>query len=198
MKIIFATNNPGKFKEINELFAQSGLAVCSPRDVNVAFDGVETGHTFADNAVQKAEQCAALCGDDCVVLADDSGLCVDALDGEPGVYSARWLGEHTPYSQKNQRILDLLKDVPDEKRGARFVCVIAAVWSGGRVLTTQGTLEGRIAHQPDGTNGFGYDPIFFVPEAQKTSAQLTMEEKNRISHRGKALRAMLALLQNER
>jgi XTP/dITP diphosphohydrolase len=121
------------------------------------------------------------------VLADDSGLEVDAMDKAPGIYSARWEGEDTPYSIKNQKIIDNLKDVPEEKRTARFVCAIAAAFPDGRVVTRRGTIEGRIAYEPAGENGFGYDPIFYVPEFGKTTAELSPEEKNKVSHRGKAL-----------
>jgi XTP/dITP diphosphohydrolase len=138
-----------------------------------------------------------LCGRDAVVLADDSGLCIDALGGQLGVGSADWQGKDTPYTERNKKIIELLNGVPDEERAASFVCVIAAVLPDGRTFTTRAKVEGVIAREPRGENGFGYDPVFFLPEFGKTSAELSVGEKNRISHRGKALRAMIELLSNE-
>ena len=132
-----------------------------------------------------------------IVLADDSGLAVDYLNGEPGVYSARYMGEETSYEIKNWNLIHRLKGVEQEKRTARFVCVIAAALPDGRIITTEGTMEGYIALEPAGEGGFGYDPILMLPEYGKTSAEITMEEKNAISHRGKALRAMRECLAKE-
>jgi XTP/dITP diphosphohydrolase len=194
MKIIFATNNKGKLNEINKIFAEYGLCAVSPQEVGIAFDATETGNTFADNAMEKAVQCAAMLKEKAFVLADDSGLCVDALDGEPGVHSALWMGADTPYDVRNKHMLERLKNIPDEKRTARFVCVIASVAPDGTATVTEGKIEGRIARQAKGENGFGYDPIFFIPELNRTAAELTLEEKNRISHRGLALRKSIAAL----
>jgi XTP/dITP diphosphohydrolase len=155
------------------------------KEAGIDVDIVEDGKTFEENATIKATAISKLAG--CLVLADDSGLEVDAMDKAPGIYSARWEGEDTPYSIKNQKIIDNLKDVPEEKRTARFVCAIAAAFPDGRVVTRRGTIEGLIAHKPAGENGFGYDPIFYVPEFKKTTAELSPEEKNKVSHRGKAL-----------
>lgn len=145
-----------------------------------------------ENALKKARTIAARCGRP--TLSDDSGLVIDALGGEPGIYSARYMGEDTPYPIKNQALLDRLKDVPAEERTARFVCAMACVFPDGRELTVEETFEGRIADEIAGINGFGYDPIFYVPERQCTSAELSEEEKNAVSHRGKALRHMKELL----
>ena len=155
----------------------------------------ENGTTFEANALIKARAVAAQT--DAPVLADDSGLEIDYLNGEPGVYSARYMGEDTPYEIKNQKLLDLLEGVPEEKRTARFVCVIAAVLPDGREFTTRGTIEGIIGYESKGEGGFGYDPIFFVPEFGCSTAELTMEQKNLVSHRGKALRAMKEVLEGE-
>ena len=162
--------------------------VVSMKDAGIAVDIEENGKTFEENAVIKAKAVAALTED--AVLADDSGLEVDYLNGEPGVYSARYMGEDTSYLIKNQAILDRLAGVPKEQRTARFVCAIAAALPDGNVLVTKETIEGYIGDKPAGSNGFGYDPIFYVDEFGCSTAELTEEQKNRISHRGKALRAM--------
>ena len=149
---------------------------------------VRDGKTFEENAIIKAKAVAAACGE--LVLADDSGLVIDYLNGEPGIYSARYLGEDTSYSIKNAHLIQKLEGVPDDQRTARFVCVIAAAFPEGEVLTTYGEIEGRIGYQEKGTNGFGYDPIFYLPAYGKTTAELSKREKNNISHRGEALRRM--------
>jgi XTP/dITP diphosphohydrolase len=184
-KLIFATGNENKMKEIRMILADCGYEILSMKEAGINVDIVEDGKTFEENATIKATAISKLAG--CLVLADDSGLEVDAMDKAPGIYSARWEGEDTPYSIKNQKIIDNLKDVPEEKRTARFVCAIAAAFPDGRVVTRRGTIEGLIAHEPAGENGFGYDPIFYVPEFKKTTAELSPEEKNKVSHRGKAL-----------
>jgi XTP/dITP diphosphohydrolase len=184
-KLIFATGNENKMKEIRMILADCGYEILSMKEAGIDVDIVEDGKTFEENATIKATTISKLAG--CLVLADDSGLEVDAMDKAPGIYSARWEGEDTPYSIKNQKIIDNLKDVPEEKRTARFVCAIAAAFPDGRVVTRRGTIEGLIAHEPAGENGFGYDPIFYVPEFGKTTAELSPEEKNKVSHRGKAL-----------
>ncbi len=192
-QIIFATKNKNKILEINEIMKDS-FKVISMEDAKINIDIEETGSTFEENAILKATSIMKISG--CTVLADDSGLEVDYLNKEPGVHSARYMGENTSYDIKNNHILELLKDVTEEKRTARFVCVIAAALKNGKVITTRATIEGIIAEKPFGTNGFGYDPIFFVPEYKMTTAQMTMEQKNKISHRGKALELMKKKLLN--
>ncbi len=187
-KLIFATGNAGKMKEIREILGREGLEILSQKEAGIVNDAEENGSTFEENALIKARAVAA--ETDALVLADDSGLEIDYLNGEPGIYSARYLGEDTPYAIKNQKILERMQDVPEEKRTARFVCAIAAVLPDGRELTTRGTIEGIIGYETRGEGGFGYDPIFFVPEFGCSTAELTMDQKNAVSHRGKALRAM--------
>lgn len=194
-KIIFATGNQGKMKEIRQIMADMDVEIVSMKEAGIFTDIEENGTTFEENALIKARAIAKESGE--IVLADDSGLEIDYLDKAPGVLSARYLGEDTPYSVKNGHILDLLKDVPRERRTARFVCSIAAVFPNGKEFTTYSTIEGEIAYESAGENGFGYDPIFFVPEFNKTTAQLSPEEKNRISHRGKALTMMKEILKTE-
>ena len=188
MKIIFATTNEGKLKEIRMIMADLGLEVISMKDAGFNVDIVEDGTTFEENAIIKAKAIAEKCDE--LVLADDSGLEVDYLNKEPGIYSARYMGEDTPYEEKNRNIINRLEGVSDDERTARFVCVIAAVFPDGSVKTTRATIEGIIAHEPSGANGFGYDPIVYVPEFGKTTAELSPEEKNKVSHRGKALELM--------
>ena len=188
-RIIFATGNEGKMKEVRMILGDMGLPVLSMKEAGIYVDIEENGKTFQENAVIKAMTVHNLSKDD-LVLADDSGLEIDFLDGAPGVCSARYLGENTSYDIKNTAILDQLKDVPQEKRTARFVCAIAAVLPGGEVLTTNGAMEGIIGYEIAGGNGFGYDPIFFLPQYGCTSAQISPEQKNELSHRGKALRLM--------
>ena len=193
MRIIFATTNEGKMKEIRMIMADLGVEILSMKEAGCSLDIVEDGSTFEENAIIKAKTVAALSSD--IVLADDSGLEVDYLNKEPGIYSARYLGEDTPYSVKNKSIIDRLLGVPDDKRTARFVCAIAAVFPDGTIKTTRGTIEGIIAREPMGENGFGYDPIVYVPEFGRTTAQLTADEKNKVSHRGKALEQMKKYIQ---
>lgn len=188
VKIIFATGNAGKMREIRDILGDMDVEVMSMKEAGIDIDIVEDGASFEENAVIKAKAVAACT--DAVVLADDSGLEIDYLNREPGIYSARYLGEDTPYSVKNQKLLERMEGVPEEKRTARFVCAIAAVMPDGEVVTTLGTVEGRVGYQAAGENGFGYDPIFYMPEYGCTTAQFTEEQKNRISHRGKALEAM--------
>lgn len=184
-RLVFATSNEGKMKEIRMILGDLDYEILSMKEAGIDVDIVEDGKTFEENAIIKATEISKIAN--CVVLADDSGLEVDAMDKMPGIYSARYLGEDTPYSVKNQTIIDNLAGLPDEKRTARFVCAIAAVFPDGRVVTKRGTIEGIIGYEERGENGFGYDPIFFVPEYGKTTAELSPEEKNKISHRGKAL-----------
>ena len=187
-KIIFATGNADKMKEIREILADLDAEVLSMKEAGVQADIVEDGKTFEENAVIKATAICRLTGE--IVLADDSGLEIDYLNKEPGIYSARYMGENTDYHIKNGNLIERLSGVPDEKRTARFVCAIAAAFPDGSVKTVRGTMEGRIGYEEKGENGFGYDPIFFLPEYGCTSAELSMEEKNKISHRGKALQAI--------
>ena len=191
-RIIFATGNAGKMKEIRLILEDSGCPVLSMKEAQADPEIVENGVTFGENAEIKARAVWACTGD--IVLADDSGLVVDYIGGEPGIYSARYLGEDTSYDIKNQNIIDRLAGAEGEQRSARFVCNIAAVLPDGRVLHTEAAMEGLIAEKPAGNGGFGYDPILYLPEFGKTSAELTIEEKNKISHRGKALEAMKAQL----
>ena len=191
-KIIFATGNEGKMKEVRMIMEGSGYQVVSLKEEGLSPNIVEDGTTFEENAVIKARAVMELTGQ--IAMADDSGLEVDYLDKAPGIYSARFMGEDTPYDIKNQYIIDKLSGVPEEKRTARFVCAIACAFPDGRVLTTRGTIEGIIGYEIAGSNGFGYDPIFYVPEYGKTTAELTPEQKNQVSHRAKALEAMKKLI----
>ncbi len=187
-RIIFATGNAGKVREIKMILGDLGMEILSMKEAGIQASPEENGATYEENALIKARAVAAYTDD--IVMADDSGLEIDYLNCEPGVYSARYMGEDTPYSIKNANLLERLNGVPDEERTARFVCAIAAVLPDGRELTTRATIEGRIGYEERGEGGFGYDPIFFVPEFGKTTAELTAEEKNLVSHRGKALKLM--------
>ncbi len=189
-KIIFATKNKGKMKEIKSIMQDLDYEVISMEEAGITVDVVEDGETFEENALKKAIEIMKCAKE--IVLADDSGIEIDFLNKQPGVYSARYLGENTPYEVKNQKILELLKDVKEEKRTARFVCVIAVAFPNGEVkpFTQRAEIEGMISYEAKGTNGFGYDPIFFVPTYQMTTAEMTNELKNKISHRGKALELM--------
>ena len=187
-RILFATGNQGKMKEVREILADLGVEVISMREAGVSAEIVEDGETFEENAVIKARTIMELTGE--VTLADDSGLEIDALGGEPGVYSARYMGEDTSYHIKNNNLIRRLSQVPRQQRTARFVCSIAAAFPDGEIITTDGVIEGLIGYEEAGENGFGYDPIFVVPQLGCTTAQLSDEQKNEISHRGKALRKM--------
>ena len=184
-KIIFATGNEGKMREARLILADLGFPVLSMKEAQASCDVEENGSTFAENAAIKARAVWEQTGD--IVLADDSGLEVDYLNKEPGIYSARYLGEDTSYHVKNRSLIDRLEGVPDEKRTARFVCAIAAVMPDGTLFTETGVIEGRIGYEERGENGFGYDPIFYVPEYGRTTAELSEEEKNQVSHRARAL-----------
>lgn len=187
-RIIFATGNAGKMKEIRLILGDLGCEILSMKEAGADPEIVEDGATFAENAEIKAKAVWESTGD--IVLADDSGLVVDYLGGEPGIYSARYMGEETSYEMKNRNLIERLDGVPRKERTARFVCNIAAVMPDGRVLHTEAAMEGVIACEPAGSGGFGYDPILMIPEYGVTSAELTIDQKNRISHRGKALEAM--------
>jgi len=197
-KIIFATGNKEKMKEIRQIMEGAPVEVLSMKEAGYSCDAEENGTTFTENAVIKASaiaQAVKEAGEEAIVLADDSGLEIDALNKEPGVYSARYMGEDTSYRIKNANLISRLEGVPVEKRTARFVCAIAAVLTDGTVYTVRETIEGYIGYEERGENGFGYDPIFMVPEFNCTTAELSMEQKNKISHRGKALAKMKEELQ---
>jgi non-canonical purine NTP pyrophosphatase, rdgB/HAM1 family len=187
-KIIFATGNEGKMKEIRMILKDLDIEVLSLKEANIDVDIVEDGETFEANAIIKAKTIMELTHE--IVLADDSGLEVDYLDKAPGVYSARFLGEDTSYHIKNNHIIKELEKAVRQERSARFVCVIACAYPNGEIETTRATIEGLIGYEEKGSNGFGYDPIFYVPEYNCSSAELSTEIKNKISHRGKALEAM--------
>lgn len=192
-KIIFATANEDKLREIRAIMSGLDCEIITMKEAGFECGIAEDGNTFRENAEIKARAVWAATGG--IVLADDSGLVIDYLNGEPGVYSARYL-EGTPYPEKNRILIERLKDARGEERSARFVCDIAAVFPDGRVIHAEAAMEGLIAETPAGSGGFGYDPILYLPEYGKTSAELPMEEKNRISHRGKALKRMEELLKN--
>ena len=190
-EIIFATKNKGKLIEIQHILGDNFI-VKSMEDIDINIDILEDGKTFEENAIKKAVEIMKLTNKP--VLADDSGLEIDYLNGEPGVYSARYLGEDTPYVIKNNKILEKLDGVGEDKRTARFVSVVALAMPNEKPILTKGTIEGIIGYALKGENGFGYDPIFYIPSLNKTSAELSLEEKNKISHRGQALKEMKKIL----
>ena len=201
-KIIFATGNAGKMKEIREILQDMNMEILSMKEAGIEADIIEDGKTFEENAMIKATEIAKIANQmpeykNAVVLADDSGLEIDYLNKEPGIYSARYMGEDTSYDIKNQTLLDRLEGVPDEKRTARFVCAIAAAMPDGSCEVVRGTMEGIIGHEIAGENGFGYDPIFFLPEYGCTSAELSPEKKNELSHRGEGLRKIRNILEHK-
>lgn len=187
-KIIFATSNQGKMDEIRMIMEGFPMEVISMKEAGIYALIDETGKTFEENAIIKAKAIMELTG--CITLADDSGLEIDYLGKEPGVYSARYLGEDTPYSVKNKTLIDRLNGVEGSERSARFVCAIAAALPEGGIITTRGTIEGVIGYEEKGEFGFGYDPILYVPEYGMTTGEMLPEDKNKISHRGIALRMM--------
>lgn len=188
-RIVFATGNENKMREIREIFADLNAEIYSMKEAGVEAEPEENGASFSENAMIKAEAVHALCPDS-IVMADDSGLVVDYLNGEPGIYSARWLGRETPYSEKNAALIQRMEGTTGEERSARFTAAIACILPDGRRFVTEANMEGQIAFVPAGTHGFGYDPILWLPQYGKCSAELTDEEKNAISHRGQALRKM--------
>ena len=191
MKFVLATHNPGKLKEMGDILARFGVEVVSPKDLGITVDVEETGATFAENAMLKAKAiCAAA---KLPAIADDSGLCVDALNGGPGVYSARYGGEGLDDKGRYMLLLNSMRGQPP--RAAHFACAIACVFPNGDELTAEGRCDGTIAFAPIGEGGFGYDPVFFVPELKKTFGQLTAEEKSAISHRGRALAVFVEKLE---
>ena len=195
-RIVFATGNENKMKEIRMILADLNMEILSMKEAAVEIDIDEDGMSFEENAEIKARAVSRVLTND-IVLADDSGLEIDYLDKAPGIYSARFAGEDTSYDIKNRIFLDRLEGVPDEERTARFVCAVAAVFPDGTSETVRETIEGEIAHEITGDNGFGYDPIFYVPEYGCTTAEMTAEQKNELSHRGKALRSMKKILERK-
>ena len=195
-KLILATSNKDKAREIAEILKDTPFVVTTMKEEGFDPDIIEDGSTFEENALIKARTVHELAGN-AYVMADDSGLCIDALDGAPGIYSARFCGEDSTYPEKFKKIFEMLKDVPEEKRTAKFVCSIAVVRPDGTEFTVRGEICGVLHEKPVGDGGFGYDPIFYVPEFGMTTAQMTKEQKNSISHRGKASRAMAEKLKEE-
>ena len=195
-KIIFATGNENKMKEIRMILADLGMPIVSMKEAGIDIDVVEDGTTFEENALIKATEIAKEVPN-CIVLADDSGLEIDYLNKEPGIYSARYAGVDTSYDIKNNLLLTRLEGVPDEKRTARFVCAVAAAFPDGSTEVVRGTIEGIIGHEIAGENGFGYDPIFYLPEYGCTTAELSPEKKNELSHRGEALRKMRVIMERK-
>lgn len=194
-KIIFATTNENKVREVKMMLEDFDIDLITMAEAGINKDIEETGTTFVDNALIKAQTIAELTGE--IALADDSGLEVDYLDGAPGVYSARFLGEDTSYDIKNQYIIDKLEGVKGKDRSARFVCAMALAYPDGRYETCYGTIEGLIAFEQKGKNGFGYDPIVYVPEYEMTTGEMDPRLKNSISHRGKALTQMKEIIRRE-
>ena len=192
MRLVIATSNEDKVREIDEILEGTGFKAVSMKEAGFHPEIIEDGKTFEENALIKASAVHSLCGE--YVMADDSGICIDALDGAPGIYSARFCGENSTYEEKFKKIFEMLADVPEEKRTAKFVCAIAVVRPDGSSFTVRGEVEGVLHEEPKGENGFGYDPIFYVPEFGMTTAQMDPEVKNSISHRGRALRAMVEKL----
>ncbi|MBC8532168.1 XTP/dITP diphosphatase [Gehongia tenuis] len=195
MRLMIASNNQGKVREIKEILGPFFDDVISLKEGGYVIDVVEDGVTFEENAAKKAREVMELTG--YAALADDSGLAVDALNGAPGVYSARFSGEGATDAKNNAKLLELMKDVPAAERSARFICCMALAVPGKPIRTVQGSCEGSVLFQPRGEGGFGYDPLFFVPGEGGTFSEISMEVKNKISHRGKALRAVLAILEEE-
>lgn len=192
MKILLATQNQGKVKELQEMLADTQIDVLSLRDIENWEDVEETGSTFAENASLKARAAAERTG--YIALADDSGLEVDALDGAPGVYSARYAGEPKDDERNNDKLLKALEKVPDEERTARFRCALVIATPDGKEYLTEGTVEGQISRVRRGKDGFGYDPLFFMPDFGRTMAELTLTQKNKVSHRSQAFQKAIPIL----
>ena len=191
-KVIFATTNKNKVREVSMMMKDFDVELQTMGEAGINIDIVEDGKNFEENAIIKAKTIMEITGE--IAIADDSGLEVDYLDGAPGIYSARFLGEDTSYDIKNNYIIDKLKDAKGKERSARFVCAMAVAFPNGKIKTCKGTIEGLIAYEQKGTNGFGYDPIVYVPEYEMTTGELAAELKNSISHRGKALEQMKEIL----
>lgn len=198
MKLLLATNNAHKAREIREILGERFSEILTMKEAGIELDVDEDGATFAENAIKKARETLAYAGDRFdAVLADDSGLCVDALNGAPGVYSARFSGDAHNDAKNNEKLIELLKDVPDQKRTARFCCCVALQRTDGEPIVAQGEVEGTILHEPRGENGFGYDPYFFYAPFQKSFAELSADEKNAVSHRKRALQKLKEALDVE-
>lgn len=202
-KIIFATGNEHKMEEVRTILSKLDMEIISQREAKIQADILENGASFEENALIKAEEIAKIVKEradlrGAIVLADDSGLEIDYLNKEPGIYSSRYMGEDTSYDIKNAELLRRLREAPKEKRTARFVCAIAAVFPDGSKEVARGTMEGRIGYEIIGENGFGYDPIFYLPQYGCTSAQLRPEKKNSLSHRGEGLRKMCRIIKERR
>ena len=191
--IIFATSNKNKMVEVRKILEELGMQVLSMEEAGIHINIEENGKTFEENALIKAKSIYEM-ENNSIILADDSGLEIDYLNKEPGIYSARYAGENTSYEVKNQLLLDRLKGVKPDQRTARFVCAIAAVFPDGSSEMVKGVVEGQIGMECKGENGFGYDPIFYIPELHKTTAELSLEEKNKVSHRGRALEIVKELI----
>lgn len=186
-KVIFATGNANKMREIREILGEEDFDIYSMKEAGIDIDIVEDGKTFEENSLIKSRAISQV-AKDAIVLADDSGLEIDALNKEPGIYSARYMGEDTSYDVKNANLIERLDGVAKEDRSARFVCAVSAVFPDGAEAVVRGTIEGYIGWEPMGANGFGYDPIFYLWDKDVSTASLSPEDKNAISHRGKALR----------
>lgn len=199
-KIILASNNKKKIKELKDILSDISVDVRSLNDENINIEVIEDGKTFEENARKKAQEIYKFLKDrnekNFIVLSDDSGLEVDYLNGEPGIYSARYAGEHGNDLKNNNKLLESLKEVPKEKRGAQFVCQIAMFDENGKYYTVRGEVRGYILEEISGEGGFGYDPIFFYEPLNKTFAMLSSEEKNEISHRGIALKELKGIISN--
>lgn len=195
MEIVIATNNKGKAKEIKDILKDLNAEIYSLKDKGIDIEIEETGETFEENAFIKAEEIFKLTNS--IVVADDSGLEVDVLDGAPGVYSARYAGENATDKETYEKLLRVMEGVPYEKRTARFVSVVAVILPDGTKKSLRGECEGVIINEPKGEGGFGYDPVFLVPEYNKTFSELTLEEKNAVSHRGKAFNKLKDFLLEE-
>lgn len=190
MTFIIATHNKHKVTEFRRILEPLGVSVVSQSEAGIDADIIEDGTTFAENAEKKARAVSE--AGNCVAIADDSGICIDAFGGAPGIYSARFLGEDTPYTEKNAIVLSRLKDVPDEQRTARYVCAICCIFPNEDIISTEGVCEGKMGYEPKGSNGFGYDPIFVY--GGKSLAEISDEEKDKISHRGIALKKFVVEL----
>lgn len=195
-KLIVASNNKGKIKEIKEILSDFQLEVFSLKDLNIDIDVVEDGNTFMENAYKKAKEVYDIT-EGYMVLADDSGLMVDGLNGAPGVFSARFAGEHGNDEKNNEKLLEMLRDKSQDDKKAKFVCALVLIIDDNREIKVEGDVKGQIIEEARGEDGFGYDPLFYIPQFKKTFAEMTGSEKNSISHRGKALNLLKNKLKEE-
>lgn len=196
MRLIIASNNAHKIREIKEILGGYFTELCSMKEAGIVLEVEEDGETFRENALKKARETLAVSGFD-AALSDDSGLMVDALNGAPGVYSARYAGDGHDDEANNKKLLAEMKNVPDEKRTCRFVSAVALVLKDGREFVAEGAVEGVLLHAPQGENGFGYDPLFYYPEFQHSFAEISAEQKNSVSHRKRALASLQEMLKGE-